>query len=158
MRTAVRAATLLLTAASVFGCHGKPREYTTTVEVLHVQRFGATASVMDLELKYAECPGDARAVLRADKAFTQCIGAVKAGDKLPAVVKHAWSAERSNYRSEIQKIGACAVKLDPKEDANYEMVQVCSDLEATGVAVGVHCDRTRPAALTQKCPWLQRNN
>jgi hypothetical protein len=141
---------------AVLGCHGKAREYTTTVELLQVQRF-ATASVMDIELKYAECPGDARAVLRADKAFGQCIGPVKAGDKLPATVKHAWSAERASYRGEITKIGACELKIDPKEEANYEMVQVCSDLEATGVVVGVHCERSRPAALIKKCPWLQRN-
>jgi hypothetical protein len=96
-------------------------------------------------------------LIRADKAFAECAGPLKAHDKLPATVTLAWNAERGAYRSEIVKLGACAVKVDPKEEANYEMVQVCTDLQATGATVGVHCDRTRPKDLVAKCPWLRRN-
>jgi hypothetical protein len=150
-------AVTFVSAVVVAACKEAPRTYDTTVEVLQVQRFGAAGGLMDLELKFADCPGDARRVIRTDKAFVQCIGAIKAGDKVPAQVTHAWSAERASFRSEVVKVGACPLKADPKEEANYEMVQVCSDLQATGVTVGVHCDRTRPAQLVAKCPWLRRN-
>lgn len=155
---------LLLTSTLALGlfiaCSSKPTVFDTNVEVIQVQRFGQdpkAPGLLDLELKFADCPGDARRVVRADKGFSQCIGAVKAGDKLPAQVTHAWNADRGSYRSDFVKIGACPIKVDPKEDANYEMVQVCTDLQATGVTVGVHCDRSRPKELTQKCPWLRRN-
>jgi hypothetical protein len=152
-------AVTLVTAAVVVACKNAPRTYDTTVEVVQIPRFGqaGSAGLMDLELKYAECPGDARRVIRAGKAFSQCLGAVKAGEKLPVKVTHAWNADRGAYRSEIVQLGACPMKADPKEEANYEMVQVCSDLQATGVTVGVHCDRRRPPQLVAKCPWLRRN-
>lgn len=148
----------LLVVPVVVACHGKPETFETTIEVEHVQHFGQSNApgVMDLQFKYPECPGEVRRLIRVDKDFSQCIGDVKAGDKLPATVSFAWSAERGNYRSEPVKLGNCPLKLDPKEEANYEMVQVCSDLEATGSKVGVHCDRTRPPELIAKCPWLRR--
>ncbi len=149
----------LALGACALGCSGKPVTYETKVQVVQVQRFGSQGGpgLMDLELKFSDCPGDARRVVRADKTFTQCIGAIKAGDQIPATVSHAWNAERGNYRADFTKIGACAIKPDPKEEANYELVQVCTDLQATGVTVGVHCDRTRPKELVAKCPWLRRN-
>lgn len=148
-----------LVAAVIAGCHDKPQSYETTVDVLHVQRFGQSSApgIMDLELRFSDCPGDARRVVRLDKAFSQCIGQVKAGEKLSATMSHAWSAERGGYRSDLVKLGKCPVKLDPKEEANYEMVQVCTDLEVTGANVGVHCDRSRPPELLNKCPWFRRN-
>ncbi len=114
----------LALGACALGCSGKPVTYETKVQVVQVQRFGSQGGpgLMDLELKFSDCPGDARRVVRADKTFTQC-----------------------------------AIKPDPKEEANYELVQVCTDLQATGVTVGVHCDRTRPKELVAKCPWLRRN-
>lgn len=149
---------VLVLVVGLVGCE-KTQTFETTVEVLQVQRFGQdpkAPGLMDLELRYAECPGDARRLVRADKAFSACIGPVKAGDKLPTKVTLAWNAERGSYRSDLLQVGSCAIKVDPKEDANYESVQVCKDLVATGATVGVRCDRTRPAELVAKCPWLRR--
>lgn len=151
---------IVAVAACAGGCKREAKTYDTTVEVMQVQRFGSDPKVpglMDLELKFSDCPGDARRLVRADKAFSACAGAIKEKDKLPAKVTQKWNPERGNYRSDIVSIGACELKVDPKEEANYEMVQVCTDLQATGATVGVHCDRTRPPSLTDKCPFLKRD-
>jgi hypothetical protein len=145
---------LLLAAIATLGCDGK-RQDKTTVEVLQVERL--SDSQLDLELRYAACPGDARRVVRLDKTFTACAGDIQKGDKLETEIVSKWSSDRGAYRSEIVRLGKCPVKLDPKEEANYEMVQVCSDVIATGAVVGVRCDRSRPKDLIAKCPWLRRH-
>lgn len=134
----------------------KPKTYQTTMEVLQIQRFGQGKGPMDLELKYADCPGDARRLVRLDKETAQCGKDFKSGDKLATEIVSTWNAERGSYRNNIVRLGACAVSLDPKEDANYETVQNCTDLKITGSIVGVHCDRTRSAELVDKCPFLRR--
>jgi hypothetical protein len=141
------------------GCR-KPAKYTTTVEVIQVQRFGqdpkAAPGMMDLELKFVDCPGDARKIMRGDKTFGPCGAKFKKGDKIAAEIVTTYSYEKSQYRNEIVRLDDCPVKLDPKEDANYEIVQDCKDLIASGAVVGVHCDRTRNPGLVAKCPWLRR--
>lgn len=154
MRAVVAAASLVALA----GCR-ETETYTSTVEVLQVERFGKpveAASALDLELRYADCPGDARRVLRADAALTRCLGGVVPGDRLKAEITSRYRSDRGVYRSEIVKLGDCAVRLDPKEEANYEMVQSCAPLETTGALVGVHCERKRTAAVVEACPFLRR--
>jgi hypothetical protein len=146
------------TALAAAGCD-KPVHYTSTVEILQVQRFGQAEKgpgLMDLDLKFVECPGEARKIIRGDKNFTQCGQKFKKGDKVSAEVVLSYSSDRGQYRSEIVKLDDCPIKLDPKEQANYEVVQDCKDLMASGVVVGVHCDRTRNAELVAKCPWFKR--
>lgn len=155
-RFAIAAAFLL--AASVIGCE-KPKHFTTTMEILQVEPFkddkGAVSTV-GLELRYADCPGDARRILRGDNKYAACSGALKAGDKLKAEFVSTWQSEKGSYRSEVVKLGECAFKQDPKEEANFEMVNTCSDVTTTGAVVGIHCDRTRSKELIEKCPWLKR--
>lgn len=137
----------------------KPETYTTTIQIVHVQRFGSdpkAPSLMDVELTFPDCGADVRRLVRLDKKFSECAQSLKAGDKLPANLTLSWNSERGSYRADVTKIGACDAKADPKDEANYEMVQVCRDLQATGATVGVHCDRTRPPALLAKCPFLRR--
>ena len=71
-------------ACATAGCES-PKKFTTTMEVIQVEHFkddkGETTK-LGLELRYADCPGDARRVLRAAKAFAACAGPIKAGDKL----------------------------------------------------------------------------
>jgi hypothetical protein len=137
----------------------KPKQFTTTVEVLKIRRFGqnsSAGSVTEMELRYADCPGDARAVLRADRSFSACGAKLKRGDKVPAEVVHTHVGARANYRSEIVKIDGCGLKIDPKDEANYELVQQCRPVVATGMEVGIHCDRRRGPELVAKCPWLRR--
>ena len=137
----------------------KPAHYTTTVELLKIRRFGQDAKaggVTEIELKYADCPGDARVVLRAEKSFAACGAKLNRGDKIPAEVMHAYSRERGTYRSTITKIADCPLQVDTKDEANYELVQQCRPVVATGMEVGVHCDRQRGPELLAKCPWLRR--
>jgi hypothetical protein len=112
--------------------------------------------MMDLELKFVDCPGDARKVIRASKTFGPCGAKFKNGDKISAELVQTYSSDRGQYRAEITKLDDCPIEVDPKEDANYEMVQDCKDLMASGAVVGVHCDRTRNKELVAKCPWLRR--
>jgi hypothetical protein len=149
---------LIVGSLCLAGCD-KPRHFTTTMEIVKAEPFkddkGAT-SVIGLELRYAECPGDARRILRGDKKFAACAGALKSGDKLKAEFVSTWQPEKGTYRSDVVKLGDCDFKQDPKEEANYEMVNTCTDVVTTGAVVGTHCDRTRSKELVEKCPWLKR--
>lgn len=140
----------------VLGCRGKPQRFTTTVEVIQVRTFGSTNKLTDVEVKYAECPADARQVMRLDKEFTACGQVLEAGKKVAADVLLTWNAERGFYRNEVVRLGKCDVKLDPKDEANYQSVEACSEVKASGVVVGVRCERGRSEALLAKCPWLRR--
>jgi hypothetical protein len=149
---------LLALAALVaaLGCE-KPRTYDTTMEVVHVQRFGQKAtSLIELQLRYTDCPGDARRVIRLDKTVSQCLKDVQDHTKLPAQIRSTWQSDVGRYRNDIVRLGECPVTIDPHEEANYEVVQVCSDFVATGAVVGVHCERTRSPELIAKCPFLRR--
>lgn len=146
-------------SGAAFGCKEEAQHFTTTVEIMQVRTFGAAAGpkLTDLDLKFVDCPGDARQILRAPKEFSECGTKLKTGDKLKAEVELKFNPERGFYRNEITKLGACALKLDPKDEANYQMVENCSEVKATGVTVGVRCERGRTPALVAKCPWLKRN-
>ncbi|HVH40764.1 MAG TPA: hypothetical protein VM925_00420 [Labilithrix sp.] len=150
--------TLPVVFLSIAGCE-KPKHFTTTMEVLQIEPFkdekGATTTV-GLELRYAECPGDARRILRADKKFASCAGPLKSGDKIKAELVSTWQSDKGSYRSDVVKLGECTLKQDPKDEANYEMVNTCSDVVTTGAVVGIRCDRTRSKELVDKCPWLKR--
>lgn len=147
-----------LLACALAGCES-PKKFTTTMEVIQVEPFkddkGETTK-LGLELRYADCPGDARRVLRADKAFAACAGPIKAGDKLKSELVSTWQPDRGLYKSDVVKLGDCPMKQDPKDEANYEMVNTCVDVVTTGAVVGVRCDRTRSKELVDKCPWLRR--
>lgn len=154
---ALRVLGVVWLALGSVACHEGPLTSQVQVEIVQVQRFGdgKTPGLMDLELRF-DCPGDARRVMRLDKTFSECGGALKAGDKLEAEVVSTWSSERGVYRTEVTRIGSCPVKVDPKEEANYEMVQSCSELKATGVTVGVTCERQRTPEQLAACPFLRR--
>jgi hypothetical protein len=169
------AGALLLLLASA--CKEKPQKFTTTVEVMQVRTFGggsagaggagaagkgaagapSGAKLTDLDLKYVDCPGNARQVLRAPREFSECGTKLKVGDKLKADVTLTYNPERGTYRSEITHLGACDLKMDMKDEANYQTVENCSDVKASGSVVGVRCERLRSPELIAKCPWLRRN-
>ncbi len=150
----------LVMLALLPACHGKPQRFDTRVELLSTRVMGGqqgkAPSLIELEMRFIDCPGEVHRLIRGDKALAACAGAMKAGEKVPLTIELSYDGERENYRDEVVKIGACDVKVDPKEDANYESVQVCKDLISTGVAVGVHCDKKREGDLIAKCPWLKR--
>ena len=159
MKLASSLAVVAALVCGVAGCKAKPQRFSTTVEVMQVRTFGAVAGpkLTDLELKYATCPADARQIMRVGKEFSECGSKLKVGDKVKADVVLSWNAERGTYRNELVHLGDCDVKLDPKDEANYQMVEACSEAKASGVVVGVRCDRGRSEALLAACPWLRRN-
>jgi hypothetical protein len=140
-------------------CKDAPKHFSASVEVMQVRTFGAAAGpkLTDLDLKYTVCPGDARQIMRLGKEFSECGTKLKAGDKLQADVVLSYNPERGMYRNEIVHLGDCSVKVDSKDEANYQMVQSCSDVKASGVVVGVRCDRLRSKELLAACPWLRRD-
>ncbi len=148
----------LALVAALAGCGEGTKKFTTDMEVIQNEPFTDEKGLQTfgMQLRYAECPGDARRVIRAGKEFAACGAKAKTGDKLKAEINATWDSERSVYRSEITKLGDCPLKQDRKDEVNYELVQVCSDIVATGAVVGVHCDRTRPKEQVDKCPWLKR--
>jgi hypothetical protein len=152
-------AAIALSCLALLACE-KPKHYTTTVEVIQVQHFGRDpngANAMDLELKFVDCPGDARKIMRGDKTFGPCGSKFKKGDKPTVELVSTYNAEKGSYRSEIVKIDDCPVKIDPTDEANWEVVQTCKDLTASGSTVGVRCERKRGKELLEKCPWFRRN-
>ena len=153
-------ASALLVALTTSGCRDKAQRYETTVEILSTRTMGASAdkapSLIEFELRFVDCPGDVQRVVRGDKTVAACTGALKKGEKVKASINFAYDNERENYRGELVRLGPCDIKLDPKEDANFESVQVCKDLVVSGVTVGVHCDKKREGELVAKCPWLKR--
>jgi hypothetical protein len=150
---------LALAGICAVGCGDTTKKFTTTLQVVQIERFGkdpASAAVVDLELRYVDCPGECRRVIRTNGAFSKCAANLKEGDRLKAEIVSKWTSDRNTARNEIVKLGDCKVDQDPKEEANYEMVQVCSEIKTSGQIVGVRCDRSRPKSLTDKCPWFKR--
>ncbi|RYE95129.1 MAG: hypothetical protein EOO75_00105 [Myxococcales bacterium] len=149
----------LVVCAPLVGCR-RTQKFTTTVELNRVHAFGRNPkepSAMDVELRYVDCPGEARKLVRGDKAFATCALALKAGVRVPVDVTRRYDADRGVFRSEVTRIGTCDITTDPKDEVNYEVVENCTDLKATGMVVGVNCSRRREPALIEKCPWLLRN-
>lgn len=151
----------LLLGSAVSACQSKPQHFDTRVEIQSLRTMGgqqgkAAPSLIEFELRFVDCPGEVKRVVRGDKALAACAGGFKVGETVPAGIDFAFDRARENYRGDLVKLGSCEVKLDPKEDANYESVQVCRDLKASGVVVGVHCDKKREGELLDKCPWLKR--
>jgi hypothetical protein len=157
----VRLVGLCLVLVTASACRETGKRYDTRVEIVSARTMGgqqgkAPPSLIELEMTFPDCPGEVRRVVRGDKALAACAGGIKKGDTLPATMEFGYDAERENYRAELVKLGPCEVKLDPKDDANFESVQVCKDLMASGVTVGVRCEKKREGELLAKCPWLRR--
>jgi hypothetical protein len=151
----------LIAVPAIIGCRAKAQHFDTKVEILSTRTMGGqqgktAPSLIEFEMRFVDCPGDVRRVVRGDKALAACASGLKKGELVPAGIDFSYDRDRENYRGDLVKLGPCDVKLDPKEDANYETVQVCRDLKASGVVVGVHCDKKREGELVEKCPWLRR--
>jgi hypothetical protein len=137
----------------------KTETFTTTVELVDIEYFGDPpdkAKQVNFEVRYADCPGENRRVLRGDKELAACTKDLKEGAKVPMVIVSKYQSEKSGYRSEVTSLAGCPVKMDGKDEANYEMMAVCTDVKTTGMVVGVHCDKSRPKELLAKCPFLRR--
>jgi hypothetical protein len=159
MRRPVGSPFVVAFAFAALGCN-RTETYTTNVELLDIEYFGdapGNAKQVNFELRYADCPGDNRRILRGDKELAACTKDLKEGAKVPMEIVSKYSPDREGYRSAVTKLAGCPVKWDAKEAANYEISSVCTEVQTTGAVVGVRCDRSRPKALLEKCPFLRRN-
>ena len=139
------------------GCHEAKRTFKTNVEFIQIRQFGASQpKLTDMELKFVDCPGNARKIMRAPRDFGECGSKFKVGDKVDVDVEVIWNSERGNYRDKIVRIGDCPIVLDTKDEANYQLVENCTELKRSGSVVGVHCDRKRSDELVKACPWFFR--
>lgn len=136
----------------------KPQRFTTNVEITQTQSFGTddAPSVMDIHMTFTECPGVQQKVVRGDKKFGACAKKLKKGDKVPVEILVTYRSDRGEYRNEVVKVAGCERTPDPKDDASYETVQMCTDVVINGSVTGIHCDRSRSEALVAKCPWFKR--
>jgi hypothetical protein len=156
---AMRSRLIVFGFLALAGCE-RAQTYTTNVELLDIEHFGdppATAKQVNFELRYADCPGDNRRILRGDKDLAACTKDLKEGAVVPMEIVSKYVSDKGGYRSEVTKIAGCPVKWDAKEEANYQTTSVCTEVKTTGAVVGVHCDRSRPKALVEKCPFFRRN-
>lgn len=151
----------LLSISTALGCHERAQRFETKVEILSTRKMGTQQgklppTLLEVEMRFVDCPGEVKRVIRGDKDLARCAGELKKGETVAASIDFSYDRERENYRGDLVKLGSCDVKLDPKEDSNYETVQVCRDLKVSGVVIGVHCDKKRVGELVEKCPWLRR--
>lgn len=149
-----------LACALLAGCKGKPQAYRTTVELTRVHAFGRDPrepAMMDVEFRYVECPGEVRRLVRGDRDFARCGLGLQVGQRVPVDVTRRYDDEKGVFRSEVTAIGPCSIVVDARDEANFEVVENCTELKATGAVVGVHCGRRRDKTLTDRCPWLLRN-
>jgi hypothetical protein len=154
---------LILVAAA---CSDRPKTFDSNVEIIRIRpisRDPKTNQILtiDVELSYVDCPGEQRRMIRGDKAFAECLYSAtgddphhKVGDKVPAKILFHPKPE-GGYANDVVKLANCDRKIDPKDEASYEVVQDCEPLIVNGVEVGVHCDRTRNKELLKKCPWFK---
>ena len=157
----IRAPALALAAQSLWtlACSTE-KTFDTNVEIVRVRPIRrdlgdpSVVLTVDIEVSYAECPGEQRKMIRGDKAFAACVMKHKVGDKVPARLTWAMD-DKGAYGNKIIKLAECERKLDPNDEASYEVVQDCEDLVVNGVVVGVHCDRKRTKELLEKCPWFR---
>lgn len=138
-------------------CHDDTRTFTTTVEIVHVRRFGQAPPMTDLEVRFTACPGNARKVMRAPREFSGCGSTLAVGQEVEAVVELKYDAERRRHRDTIVRLGGCPLALDDEDAANYQSVENCTELVHSGMVVGVHCDRRRSPELLATCPWFRRD-
>ena len=148
------ASVLVLTSAA---CNGR-KQYTTEVDLLRVTpiRRDDTGRVLttDVEMSFAKCPGDQRKTIRGDAAFSACVSKMKVGDKVPVTLDHG-SEQDGIAHFRVLRVGDCERKIDPNDEASFEIVQVCTKLEVNSVVVGFHCERKPSAELLAACPWFR---
>jgi hypothetical protein len=140
------------------GCGDRAPTYKTTVTLLHVHPFGSdlqAPTMTAVEFAYSECPGNSKQLVRGDKSFAQCSKGWKVGDKIPAEVKLVYLEDLDEYQSDVTKLGACPIQVDLRDEANYESVEECKEIKASGSVVGVRCHHHLPDQTLAKCPWLR---
>ncbi len=155
----MRLAALLVLLPGLSSCSSKAKIYDTSVELVRLEVIRADDQgnplTVDVEMSFEQCPGEQRKTIRGDKFFSACILKHKTGEKVPAKIEHALN-EHGEMTPQIVGLAGCERKLDPNDEASFEVVQVCTDLVVNSVKVGFHCDRRPTKELLEKCPWFRR--
>lgn len=145
------AAVLLL-----LGCTREAHHYETTVQIVRTEAVkDRSGTVIDIDLEYADCPGDQREVFQGDAAFAQCIARYKVGEKLPASISFQQLPD-GHFDSEVERVGECRRTRDSQDERSYEIIHQCHDVKVNGVVIGFRCDRKPSKELLAKCPWFRR--
>jgi hypothetical protein len=143
------------------GCSQKPRTFDTNVEIVRIRPINRDPDTnevrtVDVEVSFADCPGEQRKMIRGDKAFAACIMKHQSKDKVPAKLWYG-KVDDEHLGNKIVKLADCDRKPDPKDEASFEVIQDCEDILVNGVSVGVHCDRKPSKELLAKCPWFKKH-
>ena len=145
---------VLLAVAS--GCSHKAQQYETTVQIVRTETVtDQRGTIVDVDLEYADCPGDQREIFQGDAAFGKCLSRYKVGEKVSATVAFLQMPD-GHWDSEVDRIGECKRTRDTLDEHSYEVVHECHDLKINGVVAGFHCDRRPSKELLAKCPWFKR--
>ncbi len=147
---------LVAAGIGLVACTDKPHTFETTVQIARTQVVKTGGGrVIDVELEYADCPGEQQEIFQGDASFAECLAKYKIGEKVPASI--AWSRlPDGHYDSEVTRIGDCPRKRDENDERSYEVVHECKDILVNGVVVGFRCDRKPTPELLAKCPWFRR--
>jgi hypothetical protein len=150
--------TVLCCLLVLSGCARSGKTYDTEVEILRLEVIRADEQgnplTVDVEMQFEKCPGDQRKTIRGDKTFAACILKHKAGEIVPAKLSHDMD-DHGELRPHILGLAGCEHRIDPNDEAAFEVVQVCTDLVVNSVKVGFHCDRRPSPQLLAACPWFR---
>lgn len=153
-RSMVLAGTAVL--AWVGGCH-RPKHYETTVELSRIsvaRRDDAGRPVtVDVEFRYAQCPGVQRENVRGDANFGACITKHAVGDRVNVKLVHQWSDE-GQYEWKILEVADCPRPPDPRDKFSFATVRECDDWIVSGAKVGFQCNIAPQKELLAACPWF----
>ncbi len=61
------------------------------------QQGKAPPNLIEFEMRFVDCPGDVKRVVRGDKDFALCAGELKKGATVPASIDFSYDRERENY-------------------------------------------------------------
>lgn len=147
-------------ALAVAGC-ARSKRYYSRVEVLRVdarrmERGTGQARMLDLELRYIDCPGRQTEVIRGGREFARCFsGRHRVGARVAVEIDHHPTRD-GEWEWDVVSVGGCARPVDHNDDASFETVQECRDVYAYGLRIGFRCDRVPQRELLRRCPWFRR--
>jgi len=71
-------------------CSDKPQTYETGVVISRTQVVQTgRGKIIDVELEYADCPGEQQEIFQGDAAFADCVAKYKVGDKVKASILYS---------------------------------------------------------------------
>jgi hypothetical protein len=151
-----RVISIAFAAACVVACSDKPQTFETGVVVARTQVVQTgRGRIIDVELEYADCPGEQQEIFQGDASFADCMAKYKTGEKVQASILYARLPD-GHWDSEVTRIGDCTRKRDSNDERSYEVVHECHDIVVNGVPIGFHCDHKPTKELLSKCPWFRR--